>query len=282
MKFWLVDVGFYYPTLSRPKQFYGLVGTLGMWVFITLFLVNSLPFRVNSTLTLIFYFGINFLLLLSTYCQIRRKHYLTIVSLDHFEESDKEMLTSNKSLPHTDLARKKADCSLNSNADFNGKALKARGSINVLCGGFLTITTFTTHSFVYAYILLQDVQHTYHLILTICVAFPVTLCLICISMMSGNILYNLWVDREFAREYLQKQDFKKILPSIYFRIGILFVRVAFTASLFTSFCGVIGGDGVSVIVFAILVSIVMMSGLVVGGAHYWPIIRRRVFNMNSV
>lgn len=278
MKFWLVDVGFCYPPLSRPKKLYGLFGTLGMWVFIILFLINSLPFRVDSNLVLIFYFGINFLLFLGTYCQIRRKRFLTIVSLDHFEESDKEMLSSNKSLPQMDINRKKAESSSNS----NNKALKFENSINVLCGVFLTSVTFTTHSFVYAYILLQDVHHTYHLILTICVAFPVSFCLICISMMSGNILYNLWVDREFATEYLQKQDFKRILPSVYLRMGILFVRITFTASLFTSFCGVIGGDSVSVIVFAILISIVLISGIVIGGAHYWPIIKKRIFNMNSV
>ena len=282
MKFWLVDVGFYYPPLSRPKTLYGMIGTLGMWVFIILFLLNSLPFRVNSNLVLIFYFGINFLLFLGTYCQIRRKNSLTIVSLDHFEESDKEMLSSNKSLPQIDLNRKKAEPSCNSKPNSNNKTSKLGNSINVLCGGFLTITTFTTHSFVYAYVLLQDVQHTYHLILTICVAFPVSLCLIGISMMSGNILYNLWVDREFAREYLQKQDFKRILPSIYLKMGILFVRITFTACLFTSFCGIIGGDGVSLIVFVILISIVLMVGIVIGGAHYWPIIRRRIFNMNNV
>ena len=278
MKFWLVDVGFTYPPLSRPKKFYGLIGTLGMWVFIILFLVNSLPFRVDSNLALIFYFGINFLIFFGTYCQIRRKRSLTIVSLDHFEESDKEMLSSDKSLPQMDLNRKKAESSSNS----NNKALKGENSINVLCGGFLTSTTFTTHSFVYAYILLQDVQHTYHLILTICVAFPVSLCLISISIISGNILYNLWVDNEFAREYLLKQDFKRILTSIYLKMGIFFVRVTFTSSLFTSFCGVIGGDGVSVIVFVTLILILLMSGIVIGGVHYWPIISRRIFNINSV
>ena len=276
MRFWLVDVGFYYSPLSRLMMLYGFIGTLGMWAFIIAFLMNSLPFRVNTNYLLLCYFGISFLLFLGTYCRIRKYNSAKFIAPEQNEDSDKEMLSSSKILTQIDSNKKKTDSLNKKGLKFENRTFKA------LVGVFLTTLTFTTHSILYAYILLQDVQHSYHLIPTICVAFPVSLCLIFMAMMAGNILYNLWVDREFAKEYLQMQEFKKILLSLYLRMGIFFVRVAFASSMFTSFCGIIGGDSISVIVFVVLISIVGSFGIGITIFHYWPQIRKKIFHINSV
>ena len=201
---------------------------------------------------LIFYIGMCFFLFFGTYCKIRQKVNLGFVVPNFLEENDQERLSSNN-IAETDQSKKKKEftkISLENNASQNQIVL------NILLGIFCTDLAFNTHAFLYVFLMMAQVPQDYNIILMVYVAIPISLCLICFSLISANIFYNLWVDVDFTTEYLRKCQFKKILLNVFVRMGLIFIFVACLSTLFSSFCGMVGTDAQSTIVFIVLISLV--------------------------
>ena len=260
MKFWLIDMEkeFSFINLSRKANFLGILGYGAMLTFILFFLLTRSESSINPTLMGICFGGIILVLSVATFCKIHKKiNSRVIPSIS--QQNDMENLSSFGSVPETEISKKKTEFSRYS-SDVNSNPNIV--NFKLLSGIFLTILTLIFHSFLYVYIMSCSIPQQYHLIFMVNIAFPVTICLIIFTLISANILYNLWVDVEFGYQFLKKADFIKIFRNIYVVLGYIFIFFAYISALFSSFCGTVNGDSDSTIVFIVFLLIVSIPIMV--------------------
>ena len=246
MKFWLIDIEkeFYLDHLSKTVVVIGVIGYLSLWVFILLFTLTQASTEINKVLMVICYCALFVLIFFATYCKIRHKINIRFV-IPNLEENDQERLSSNNNIPETKKRSEFPANSLENNMSQN------KISWNLISGICLTVITLTHHSFIYVYMTSSDISLEYHIIFMVNLAFPVTVSLVCFSMISANILYNIWVDTDFAVDYLKKCFYKTLLFNVYFTIGWIFLLFVYISALFSSFCGMVNGDYDSTVVFVV-------------------------------
>ena len=261
MKFWIIDIEkelYLEQVLNNPILFLGLIGYPIMWIFIAFFLATRATTDLDKSMMGVIYGGLYFLIIVTTYCRLGRKISLNKILPEFLDEKEQEFFSSNNKITipgipemeHSKRETPKRKISIDE---------PHLVSWNVFSGLFWTVFTITTHSFFYAYILSCTVPVEYHIIFMVNIAFPVTMTLICFTGISTNILYNIWVDVDFAVEYLFKSQYKKMLMNVYIRLGWVFLIFAFISALLSSFCGIIHGDSDSTIVFILWMCLIVIG-----------------------
>lgn len=251
MKFWLCDMEkeFLFLTSSKKVIMLGLLGYISMLVFFFVFIIKVANNSINFQLMIICYFGIMFILLIGTFCKIRKTINSTLIIPNILSKDKMEI-----AMPENDR--------VSSNKNYQNIENKNKITLKIFGGVFLTIFTLLTHSFMYFYIIISNIPNHYHIILMVNMSFPVTIILIILSIISANVIYNIWVDSSFASDYLIKGKFFQILMKMYVIIGLLFLLFEIISALFSSFCGIFSNDKSSIIVFAILISIIFIPLIV--------------------
>lgn len=262
MKFWIVDLEkeiFLENALVTPFHFLGVLGYVVMWIFLVFFITTRASPYIDKSVIGIVCGGFYLLMFVTFYCKLSQKLTLnSIVPVSIDDNDNEESLPSIHKITipdETDNPKPKTARSRGSAADTHPNLLVW----NTVSGIFWTIFTLNTHGFLYGYIVSCTVPVEYHIIFMANIAFPVTLTLICFTSISLNILYNLWVDLDFAVDFLIKSQYKRMLFSVYVRLGWLFLFVAFISALFSSFCGMIRGDYNSTIIFILWLCLIAVA-----------------------
>ena len=272
MKFWIVDLEkeiFLENVLVNPLHFLGVLGYVIMWIFIIFFITTrAASLYIDKSIIGIVCGGFYLLIFVTIYCKLSQKITLNSIVPASINDNDQE-----ENLPsihkitipdETDNPKPKTARRRGSATDYHPNLLVW----NMVSGIFWTIFTLNTHGFLYGYIVSCTVPIEYHIIFMVNIAFPVTLTLICFTCISLNILYNLWVDMDFAVDFLIKSQYKRMLFSVYIRLGWLFLVFAFISALLSSFCGIIHGDQSSTIVFILWLCLIAVALVVKFGKKY--------------
>ena len=268
MKFWIVDLEkeiFLKNALITPVHFLGVFGYVVMWIFIIFFITTRASQYIDKSIIGIVCGGFYFFIFVTIYCKLSQKITVNSIVPSSIDDNDQE-----ENLPsiHKIIIPDETDNPKPRTARGRGSTDEYHPNIlvwNMVSGIFWTIFTLNTHGFLYGYIVSCTVPVEYHIIFMVNIAFPVTLTLICFTCISINILYNLLVDMDFAMDFLIKSQYKRMLFSVYIRLGWLFLFFAFISALFSSFCGIIHGDQSSKIVFILwlcLIAVALLSKLV--------------------
>lgn len=264
MKFWFIDMEgeFHNIKLSSKLIMVGIIAYFGMLVFISFFLAGS-KIDIDWPKFGISYLGIFIFIIFSSYCRIRKKiTNWPVIPLGTFN-NDLEVLSSNNLPGENELKDKR------SSENFMKKSIEIMENNNkylffrIIFALTLVIFTLNTHSFLYFIMMYSEVQINYHLIYMVNIAFPVTICLILLTLIAMNVLYNLWVDEEFVNDFFIKGVFKKIILNIYVIMGCFFLFFGFISCLLSSFCGMVNGNFESIIVFIIFLSLILIP--LIGG-----------------
>ena len=245
--------------MASPFLFLGFLGYPIMWIFMIFFIIARASSAIDKSITGIICGGLYFLIIVSTYCKLSQNISLNTIIPASLHEIDQERLPSiNKiTIPEMEDSKTKPPSKRNSleYTTMNPNLI----AWNIFSGLFWTVFTMNTHGFVYVYIISCTVPVEYHIIFMVNIAFPVTFILICFTVISLNILYNLWVDSDFVADYLMKSQYKKMLFNLYIRLGWMFLVFAFISALLSSFCGIIQGDSSSTIVFILWMCLIAVA-----------------------
>lgn len=245
--------------LVTPLHYLGVLGYVSMWIFIIFFITTRTSPYIDKSIIGIVCGGFYFFIFVTIYCKLSQQITLNSIVPASIDDNDQEenlpsihkiTISDEKDNPKPKTARSRG-----SDADTHPNLIVW----NMVSGIFWTIFTLNTHGFLYGYIVSCTVPVEYHLIFMVNVAFPVTLTLICFTGISINIIYNLWVDIDFAVDFLVKSQYKRMLFSVYIRLGWLFLVFAFISALCSSFCGIIRGDNSSKIVFILWLCLIAVA-----------------------